>query len=84
MSASMAVYRRDKFLRAFHRLAPATIAAETPEAAREVLRELERALRSERARAGHWTYDLDRHIGLLAAYRVEQARAAKIRGGFCT
>ncbi|OBS53003.1 hypothetical protein A8B73_08710 [Methylosinus sp. 3S-1] len=55
-----------------------TIAAETPQAARAVLREIERALRGERARAGHWTYDLDRHIGLVVAYRAEQARAERI------
>jgi hypothetical protein len=34
---------------------------------------LERALRAERRRglAGHWTYDLARHIQLLEAYRTE-------------
>lgn len=80
LSASAAAYRRTDFLRAFHRLSPETIRAETAEAAHAVLRELERALRSERARAGHWTYDLDRHIGLLVAYRAEQARARRIAG----
>jgi hypothetical protein len=84
--AALAAYRRSVFLRSFHRLSGETIAAETPQAARAVLREIERALRGERARAGHWTYDLDRHIGLIVAYRAEQARAARIarraaRGG---
>ncbi|WP_244613377.1 hypothetical protein [Methylosinus sp. Ce-a6] len=77
-------YRRENFLRSFHRLTPAAIAAETPEAAAAVLRELERALRAERARAGHWTYDLTRHIALLVAYRAKQARASSLvarRGG---
>ncbi|PWB81921.1 MAG: hypothetical protein C3F11_13655 [Methylocystaceae bacterium] len=78
LSASVAAYRRTEFLRAFHRLSAETIAAETTEAARAILRELERALRAERARAGHWTYDLDRHISLLVAFRAEQARAARI------
>lgn len=34
---------------------------------------LERALRVERrkARAGHWSYDLNRHIGLLQALKAE-------------
>lgn len=34
---------------------------------------LERALRAERRRglAGHWTYDLARHMQLLEAYRAE-------------
>jgi hypothetical protein len=81
MQASLDAYKRKEFLRSFHRLAAETIAAETREAAAAVLRELERALRAERARAGHWTYDLDRHIALLVAYRVEQARAARIAAG---
>ncbi len=36
---------------------------------------LRRALRAERSRgiAGHWTYDLSRHEGLLRAYREECA-----------
>ncbi|BGE86976.1 hypothetical protein Ms3S1_34120 [Methylosinus sp. 3S-1] len=76
--AALAAYRRNEFLRCFHRLSSETIAAETPQAARAVLREIERALRGERARAGHWTYDLDRHIGLVVAYRAEQARAERI------
>ena len=43
-----------------------------------MLKELERALRAERARAGHWTYDLSRHIALLVAHRAEQERAARL------
>lgn len=71
-------YRREEFLRSFHRLSRGAIAAETPEAAAAVLKELERALRAERARAGHWTYDLSRHIALLVAHRAEQARALRL------
>lgn len=78
LDASTAAYRRKDFLRSFHRLSSATVDAETPDAARAVLREIERALRAERARAGHWTYDLDRHIGLLVAFRAERARAERI------
>lgn len=78
LSASAAAYRRTEFLQAFHRLSAETIAAETAEAARAVLGELERALRKERARAGHWTYDLSRHISLLVAFRAEKARAERI------
>ena len=38
---------------------------------------LKRALRSQRqlGRAGHWSYDLNRHFGLLQALKVELARA---------
>ncbi|MBY6241677.1 hypothetical protein [Methylosinus sp. Sm6] len=78
LNSALAAYDRRNFLRCFHRLSGETIAAETPEACRLVLHEIERALRGERARAGHWTYDLDRHIGLVVAYRAEQARAERI------
>ena len=38
---------------------------------------LKRALRSQRqlGRAGHWSYDLNRHFGLLQALKAEIARA---------
>lgn len=38
---------------------------------------LKRALRSQRrlARAGHWSYDLNRHLGLLQALKAELARS---------
>lgn len=41
-----------------------------------VLAKLRKALRTERVRArgGHWSYDLNRHLGLLSAYRAELAR----------
>jgi len=41
-----------------------------------VLAKLRRALRAERRRAlaGHWSYDLNRHLGLLSAYKGELAR----------
>jgi len=37
---------------------------------------LKRALRSQRqlGRAGHWSYDLNRHFGLLQALKAELAR----------
>jgi hypothetical protein len=43
---------------------------------REILVRLKRALRGERARgrAGHWTYDLDRHLALLQAIASEETR----------
>lgn len=78
LAASASAYRRQEFLRSFHRLSSETIAAETAGAARVVLREIERALRAERARAGHWTYDLDRHIALVVAHRAERERAARL------
>lgn len=48
---------------------------ESPEGRRRVLAKLRRALRAERRRgvAGHWTYDLARHVELLRVYRLELA-----------
>ena len=47
-----------------------------------VLGKLRRALRAERNRGlrGHWSYDLNRHIGLLSAYKRElvQLREARL------
>ena len=47
-----------------------------PDRSRAILRLLDQALRAERAlgRAGHWTYDLNRHIGLMQAFKAERAR----------
>lgn len=41
-----------------------------------VIARIKRALRSQRqlGRAGHWSYDLNRHFGLLQALKAEQAR----------
>lgn len=43
---------------------------------------LRRALRAERqrGRAGHWAYDLNRHIGLLQALKSELARLERLEG----
>ncbi|WP_330083132.1 DUF6477 family protein [Methylocystis iwaonis] len=76
LGASLAGYDRLDALSRFHRLSRETILSETPAAARTVLREIEQALRKERARRGHWTYDLNRHIALLVAHRAESARLA--------
>ncbi len=78
LDASLAGYDRLGSLSRFHRLSRETILSETPDAARAVLREIEQALRKERARRGHWTYDLNRHIALLVAHRAESARLAGI------
>lgn len=47
-----------------------------PEARRRTLARLARALRMERqrGRAGHWSYDLNRHIALAQAYESERRR----------
>ncbi|MEP0323510.1 MULTISPECIES: hypothetical protein [Hyphomicrobiales] len=66
-------------MRHLPRLIPMTcdqIADDTMETRRAILARLARALRSERSRgrAGHWTYDLNRHIGLRQAFEAERQR----------
>ena len=34
-----------------------------------------------KARAGHWTYDLNRHIALRQAFLAESERLAGVRSG---
>ena len=47
---------------------------------RSILRRLARALRAERnrGRAGHWTYDLNRHVALAQAYAAERRLLAAV------
>ena len=54
---------------------PHELTDETPSARWIILCKLRRALRAERRRgiAGHWTYDLQRHVELLRVYRLELA-----------
>jgi hypothetical protein len=51
-------------------------AEDTAAGRRKVLARIARALRAERnrGRAGHWTYDLNRHIALAQAYAAERRR----------
>ena len=50
-------------------------------AAKRVVTALERALRGERrrGRAGHWSYDMNRHMALSRALREERARLESLR-----
>ena len=79
IDAGLQGYNRRLALCRLHRLSSEIIQSETGEAARMVVAEIERALRRERARAGHWTYDLNRHIALHVAHRAETARLAQLR-----
>jgi hypothetical protein len=49
---------------------------------RRIVKRLAAALRAERARgrAGHWTYDLNRHLALIQAYRAERRRLVQPAG----
>jgi hypothetical protein len=60
---------------------PSLLEAPDLAAQRWIVARLARALRAERnrGRAGHWTYDLNRHIGLKQAYAAERAALGRRR-----
>lgn len=74
-------YDRARDLPALIRHDPCQEAADTAEGIEAILGRLERALRAERnkARSGHWTYDLNRHIALRQAYQAEAERLQTVR-----
>ena len=53
-----------------------------PQATNSLLLKIGRALRGERARgsAGHWTYDINRHMALAQAYVAESHRLRREGG----
>jgi hypothetical protein len=59
---------------------PDDLAGMEPQTTRRIVLKLARAIRNERARgsAGHWTYDLNRHVGLMQALKAEQERLATL------
>ena len=71
-------YDRQRMLPRLIAAGPDEVGADSAPPGAHILRLLARALRQERAlgRAGHWTYDLNRHIGLAQAYAAERARGA--------
>jgi hypothetical protein len=71
-------YDRGRILPRVLPIGPEKLAGAEPETTRRIVLKLARALRIERARgrAGHWTYDLNRHIGLAQAFKAEQERLA--------
>ena len=78
--AGVTPYDRNRDLPALIRTDPFAPIPDSPEAIRSVLKRLERALRAERnrARSGHWTYDLNRHIALRQAYVAERERLTEM------
>jgi hypothetical protein len=75
-AASAEAYARARDLPRLIALWPHELADESVEGCRFVLAKLRRALRAERRRAssGHWSYDLNRHVALVGAYKAELAR----------
>jgi hypothetical protein len=80
-AASLAAYERLTELPRILPLWPGEIADDSAQGRRLILAKLRRALRAERRRsiAGHWTYDLARHVELLRIYRLELARCQTLR-----
>lgn len=70
-----AAYVRRRILPRLLPLASLDLDATDPEAIERIITALSRAARAERTRgrAGHWSYDLNRHIGLVQAIRAETA-----------
>lgn len=81
VKAGASSYDRLRDLPGLIRMEPISEAPETAEAIAAILARLERALRAERCRArgGHWTYDLNRHIALRQAYLAEAERLRAIK-----
>jgi len=75
VAAGATAYVRSRDLPRLLALWPREIADQSEEGRHRLLAKLRRALRAERrrARAGHWSYDLNRHLGLLSAYKGELA-----------
>jgi hypothetical protein len=83
IAAGVEVYDRERHLPRLLPLEPKDLEDSRPEARRAILARLARALRAERnrGRAGHWTYDLNRHIGLRQAYAAERQLLAEMHPG---
>jgi len=75
VTAGATAYVRSRDLPRLLPLWPHEIEDQSEEGRHRLLTKLRRALRAERrrARAGHWSYDLNRHLGLLSAYKGELA-----------
>lgn len=73
--AGAAAYQRQRDLPKLIALWPHELDDHSPAGCGRVLAKLRSALRAERRRAlsGHWSYDLNRHLGLISAYKGELA-----------
>jgi hypothetical protein len=77
-------YDRGRHLPRILPIDPAELVDESEAARRGIVARLARAMRAERTRgrAGHWTYDLNRHVVLRQAYVAErQALNSLARSG---
>jgi len=76
--AGAGLYERRRHLPWLAKATPAEIESDDPATGHAIIARLERSLRAERrrGRAGHWTYDINRHIALSQALAAERARIA--------
>jgi hypothetical protein len=83
LDAGIAAYQRQRCLPSLLPLLPAEIADGGEAMRRRIVGRLARALRAERmrGRAGHWSYDMNRHIALLQAYEAERRHLPGRRPG---
>ena len=81
LETGAACYRREVMLPRLLPIVAKELADSSEENTKKLCLRLVAALRRERGlgRAGHWTYDLNRHIGLLQAYRAERTRLERYR-----
>jgi hypothetical protein len=79
--AGAKAYDRKRDLPGLIRLQPRGGDTEAITDVEAIVARLESALRAERnrARSGHWTYDLNRHIALLQAHRAESERLSALK-----
>lgn len=78
----MRAYRRASDLPRLIAAWPDEIADFSEAGSQHLIARIRRALRAERKRgkAGHWSYDLGRHLALLQAYKSETAALADVQG----
>jgi hypothetical protein len=74
-------YDRGRMLHRLLREWPIGFPETEPDRSRAIVRRLAAALRAERTlgRAGHWTYDLNRHIALRQAHLSEASTLRRLR-----
>ena len=73
MARGAALYERSRHLLRVLPLMAGQCEGVEPDTARLIVRRLAQELRRERrlGRAGHWTYDLNRHMALTQAWKAE-------------
>jgi hypothetical protein len=74
--AGASTYERGRNLPRLQPVTEGELAPDDTRTARTIVARLARALRAERqrGRAGHWSYDLNRHIALAQALDAERRR----------